>query len=74
MGIKQFTGTEFAQRSMHMDEFQYEGAIPQYHTAKEMADFMLELYDGEKVVGIVNGETYEFSLRNPLYPYVDRGR
>ncbi|WP_064094084.1 SDR family NAD(P)-dependent oxidoreductase [Rossellomorea aquimaris] len=68
------TETEFAQRSMDMDEFQYEGTIPQFHTAKEMADFMLELYDGEKVVGIVNGETYEFSLRDPLYPYVERTR
>ncbi|WP_335869493.1 SDR family NAD(P)-dependent oxidoreductase [Bacillus sp. 2205SS5-2] len=68
------TETEFAQRSMDMDSFQYEGAVPQFHTAKEMANYMLELYDSEKIVGIVNGQTYEFSLRDPLYPYADRNQ
>ncbi|MDC2865357.1 SDR family NAD(P)-dependent oxidoreductase [Bacillus sp. BP-3] len=68
------TETEFAKRSLDTDEFQYEGVIPKFHTAKEMAGFMLELYDSEKVVGIVNGETYEFQLRDPIFPYVTRTR
>ncbi|WP_025679374.1 SDR family NAD(P)-dependent oxidoreductase [Paenibacillus massiliensis] len=68
------TETEFAQRSLDVDEFQYEGAIPKYHTAREMAGFMLDLYDSEQVVGIVDGTTYEFQLRDPLYPYVSRMR
>ncbi|MFB5762720.1 SDR family NAD(P)-dependent oxidoreductase [Paenibacillus medicaginis] len=68
------TETEFAKRSLDADEFQYEGAIPKFHTAKEMAAFLLELYDSKKVVGIVNGETYEFQLRDPIYPYVTRTR
>ncbi|EJQ31067.1 hypothetical protein IEC_05726 [Bacillus toyonensis] len=68
------TETEFAKRSLNTDEFQYEAVIPKFHTAKEMAEFMLELYDSEKVVGIVNGETYEFQLRDPIYPYVTRTR
>ena len=66
------TETEFAKVSMDMENFQYEGTVPKFHTAKEMADFMLELYDSKKVVGIVNGETYEFSLQDPIYPYVAR--
>lgn len=68
------TETEFAKRSLDTDEFQYEGVIPKFHTAKEMAGFMLELSDSEKVVGIVNGETYEFQLRDPIFPYVTRTR
>ncbi|MFE6707625.1 SDR family NAD(P)-dependent oxidoreductase [Bacillus thuringiensis] len=68
------TETEFAKRSLDTDEFQYEGVVPKFHTAKEMAGFMLELYDSEKVVGIVNGETYEFQLRDPIFPYVTRTR
>ncbi|MNH84074.1 Sulfoacetaldehyde reductase [compost metagenome] len=69
------TETEFAKRALDSDEIQqYEGVVPRYHTAKEMAGFMLELYDSEKVVGIVNGETYEFQLRDPIYPYVARTR
>jgi uncharacterized protein len=68
------TETEFAKRSMDLEEFQYEGAMPKYHTAAEMADFLLNLYDSEKVVGIVDGETYEFNLKDPFYPYVERSR
>ncbi|MGD8189517.1 SDR family NAD(P)-dependent oxidoreductase [Brevibacillus ginsengisoli] len=68
------TETEFAKRALDSDSFQYEGVVPKFHTAKEMAGFMLELYDSEKVVGIVNGETYEFQLRDPIYPYVTRTR
>lgn len=66
------TETEFAQRSLDVNEFEYKGTVPQFHTAKEMAQFMLDLYDSEKVVGIVNGETYEFSLVDPIYPYAKR--
>lgn len=68
------TETEFAKRSLNMDEFKYEGTVPKYHTAKEMASFLLELYDSNKVVGLVDGVTYEFQLRDPLYPYVVRNR
>jgi uncharacterized protein len=66
------TETEFAQRSFDLPDFNYDGTVPHYHTAKEMAQFMLELYDSEKVVGIVNGETYEFNLVDPIYPYAKR--
>lgn len=66
------TETEFAERSLDVDEFNYEQAIPKYHTAKEMAGFMLDLYNSDNVVGIVDGNTYEFSLRDPIYPYASR--
>ncbi|KHE67019.1 SDR family oxidoreductase [Halobacillus sp. BBL2006] len=66
------TETEFAERSLDVDGFKYEDNVPQYHTAKEMAQFMLDLYDSDKVVGIVNGETYEFNLVDPIYPYAQR--
>ncbi|MBP0724984.1 SDR family NAD(P)-dependent oxidoreductase [Bacillus sp. RG28] len=68
------TETEFAKRSIDVDHFEYKGIVPKYHTAKQMAGFLLDLYDSEKVVGIVNGETYDFSLRDPIYPYVTRIR
>lgn len=68
------TETEFAKRSFDIDQFEYEGAIPKFHTAEQMAGFLLDLYDSEKVVGIVNGETYEFELRDPIFTYVARSR
>ncbi|MFZ0476036.1 MAG: SDR family NAD(P)-dependent oxidoreductase [Halobacillus sp.] len=66
------TETEFINRSFDNDELKYEGNVPQYHTAKEMAQFLLELYDSDQVVGIVDGKTYEFHLQDPIYPYASR--
>ena len=42
--------------------------IEKYHTADEMAEFMTQLYDSSKVLGIVNFDTFEFELRDPYYP------
>lgn len=66
------TETEFMKRSFDVEDISYEGNVPQYHTAKEMAHFLLDLYDSNKVVGIVDGETYEFHIKDPIYPYVER--
>ncbi|AXN40819.1 SDR family NAD(P)-dependent oxidoreductase [Peribacillus butanolivorans] len=68
------TETEFAKRSYDVDNFEYEGIVPKFHTAEQMAGFLLDLYDSERVVGIVNGEMYDFELRDPIYPYVTRTR
>ncbi|AST07054.1 oxidoreductase [Anoxybacillus flavithermus] len=66
------TETEFAKRAFDINEFDYHVTVPKFHTAKEMAEFLLALYDSDKVVGIVDGYTYEFQLRDPIYPFVDR--
>ncbi len=34
-----------------------------------MAGFLLELYDSEKVVGLVDREDFCFRLAAPLFPY-----
>jgi short-subunit dehydrogenase len=64
------TKTEFMKHAMDGKEFDYKANLPMHHTAKQMADFMLELYDSNKVVGIV-GEKYEFQLRDQIYPILD---
>ncbi|CAH0262741.1 Sulfoacetaldehyde reductase [Peribacillus sp. Bi96] len=66
------TETEFAKRSFDVEEFHYDATLPKYHTAKEMADFLIKLYESEKVVGIVNGITYEFELKDPIFQYATR--
>ncbi|NBI30857.1 SDR family NAD(P)-dependent oxidoreductase [Chengkuizengella marina] len=66
------TETEFAKRSMDVEDFDYNGAIAKYHTAKEMAGFMLDLYDSNQVLGIVDGITYEFELKDPIFNYAAR--
>lgn len=62
------TETEFAGRAREEENFDYNN-LPKFHTAKEMAGFMLDLYDSPHTVGIVDAETYEFQLKGPIYPY-----
>ncbi|WP_340640234.1 SDR family NAD(P)-dependent oxidoreductase [Bacillus atrophaeus] len=61
------TETEFAKHANDMKEFDYKANLPMYHTAKQMAGFMMEVYDKDEVVGVVD-ENYEFNLRKPIYP------
>lgn len=68
------TETEFAKRSFDISEFDYNETVPKFHTAKEMAGFMLDLYDSEQVVGIVDGSTYEFQLRDAIFNHVTSTR
>ncbi len=63
------TESEFAKRSLDVDQFEYEGNIKKYHTSKEMAAFLLKLYDHEKTVGIVDGKTFDFKLKDPIFSH-----
>ena len=38
-------------------------------TSRQMAGFLLELYDSGKVVGLVDREDFSFRLTDPLLPY-----
>src|SRR5690606_1249268 len=66
------TETEFVKTARELDDFSYSDNVQKYHTAKEMAQFMLDLYDSEKTIGKVNSESYEFELMNPIFPYASK--
>ncbi|AUD13000.1 MULTISPECIES: SDR family oxidoreductase [unclassified Planococcus (in: firmicutes)] len=66
------TETEFVKTARELDEFSYSDNVQKFHTSKEMAQFMLELYDSEQIVGKVNSETYEFELMDPVFQYTSR--
>ncbi|MBC2002258.1 SDR family NAD(P)-dependent oxidoreductase [Listeria booriae] len=68
------TETEFAQRATDTDSFDYEKGIAKFHTSKEMAGFLLDLYDNEKIVGLVNGRDFTFELQDPQFTYVNSPR
>ncbi|MBC1492160.1 SDR family NAD(P)-dependent oxidoreductase [Listeria booriae] len=68
------TETEFAQRATDTDSFDYEKGMAKFHTSKEMAGFLLDLYDNEKVVGLVNGRDFTFELQDPQFTYVNSPR
>lgn len=63
------TKTEFEKNSLDVEEFQYEGQIPKFSTPEEVAGFMLDLYDSDKIVGLVDENTYEFHLKDPIFPF-----
>ncbi|MNJ37854.1 putative oxidoreductase [compost metagenome] len=63
------TETEFVKKSIDVEEYDYKANMPKYHTAKEMAGFMVELYDSNEVVGIVD-QNYTFNLRGQIYPVI----
>ncbi|WDF52641.1 SDR family NAD(P)-dependent oxidoreductase [Paenibacillus sp. KACC 21273] len=63
------TETDFIKVSNDVEDYQYENNIPKYHTAQQMAGFMVNLYESNKTVGIVDSE-YNFKLTAPIYPTI----
>jgi short-subunit dehydrogenase len=64
------TETEFAINAReNTPEFDYNN-LPKFHTSKEVSEFLIKLYQGNKVVGLVNPDTYEFNLMDPIYRFV----
>ena len=63
------TKTEFGMIANNVSEYDYDKSFGTYHTGEQMAGFLLELYDSEKVVGLVDRESFSFRLADPLFPY-----
>lgn len=63
------TKTEFGMVANNVCEYDYEKSFGTYHTGGQMAGFLLELYDSENVVGMVDRESFSFRLTEPLFPY-----
>ncbi|WP_430536060.1 SDR family NAD(P)-dependent oxidoreductase [Listeria rocourtiae] len=68
------TETEFAKRARDEETFDYKDSVAKYHTGKEMAGFLLDLYDSNKVLGIVDPANYEFLLMDPQFNYATRAQ
>lgn len=66
------TETEFVKTARELDDFSYSDNVQKYHTAKEMAQFMLDLYDSDKTIGKVDSDSYDFELMDPIFPYVSK--
>lgn len=62
------TKTEFGKRANDVSEYDYDSRFALYHTAKQMAGFLMELYDSNSVAGAVDRNTFEFSLSGPRLP------
>ena len=63
------TKTEFGMVANNVSEYDYDKSFGTYHTSKQVAGFLLELYDSQKAVGLVDRESFRFRLADPLFPY-----
>lgn len=63
------TQTEFGKIANDVQEYDYDQRFGAYHTSGQAAAFLLELYDSDKVVGLVDRESLTFRLCEPQFPY-----
>lgn len=68
------TRTEFGKVANNVDEYDYDRLFGTYHTSRQMAAYLMDLYDSDKTVGIVDRETFEFQLRDPLFAYAGNSK
>ncbi|MFK4565463.1 SDR family NAD(P)-dependent oxidoreductase [Enterococcus sp. UD-01] len=66
------TKTEFGQKANDVSEYDYDKKFNNYHTSDEMAQFLLDLYDSDKVVGIIDRKTFSFTLTENLFAYANQ--
>lgn len=63
------TKTEFGKVANDVTEYDYDKTFGTYQTSAQVAGFLLELYDSDKVVGIVDRENFMFKLGEPQFDY-----
>jgi len=68
------TKTNFGKVANSVEDYDYDKVFGTYHTSKEMADFLLQLYDSDEVVGIINRENFEFKLGSPMFDYAGNSK
>lgn len=63
------TKTEFGKVANNVGEYDYDQLFGTYHTSRQAAAYLLELYDSDCAVGLVDRETFSFQLMGPKFPY-----
>ena len=63
------TKTEFGMVATGKEGFDYDRSFKRYHTSEEMAEFLLRLYDSSHCVGLVDRDSFEFSMHQPKFDY-----
>ena len=63
------TQTDFGKVANNVDEYDYDKIFGTYHTSVQMAEFLLNLYDSDQIVGMVDRKTFVFSLTSPQFAY-----
>lgn len=68
------TKTEFGKVANNTATYDYDKHFGTYHTSKQMAGFLLKLYDSDQTVGSVDRETCEFRLGSPQFAYAGNSK
>lgn len=63
------TETNFARIANGIKAFDYAQELQKYHTAERMAEFLMQLYDSNHMVGLVERMNYDFVLCDPIFSY-----
>lgn len=63
------TRTEFGKVANDSSEYDYDRSFGTYHTSEQAAALLLQLYDSDQTVGLVDRETFDFRLCPPQFPY-----
>lgn len=66
--------TEFGKVANDVAEYDYDKLFGTYHTSAQIAAFLLELYDSDKVVGLVDRENFSFHLCEPQFQYAGNSK
>lgn len=63
------TKTEFGKVANDVSEYDYDKLFGTYHSAEQVADYIIRLYKSDKTVGLVDRENFSFHLYDPLFKY-----
>lgn len=63
------TKTEFGMVANNVSDYNYDKSFRKYHTSEQMAEFLLNLYDSNQTVGLVDWKSFEFTLQSPIFNY-----
>lgn len=66
--------TEFGKVANDVDKYDYDKLFGFYHTSRQMADFLIKLYESHQVIGAVNRETFKFQVSGPRFDYAGNSK
>ena len=66
------TKTEFGKIASNTKNYDYNAHFKNYHTANQMADFLMQLYDSDCTVGKVDRNTFEFQIGEGRLSYAGK--
>lgn len=66
------TKTEFGKIASNTKSYDYDSHFKTYHTAEQMAEFLMQLYDSDYTVGKVDRNTFEFQMGDGQLPYAGK--